>query len=138
MIIETYRFPDNADHQQTTLSFNNARRVADRELALAPMCHAAPQDPSESPVWSALLWRKSAIAGGQYDRRRCGRLVAVDEAAVVADYEADVLVNAICASHQIPLNRLYRILDGVRPGTWCWETRTPPSHRGCGDRCTRH
>ena len=39
------------------------------------------------------------------------KLVAVDETAVVADYEADVLVNAICATHQIPLNRLYRILD---------------------------
>ncbi len=30
---------------------------------------------------------------------------------LVADYEADVLVDAICATHQIPLNRLYRILD---------------------------
>jgi hypothetical protein len=29
------------------------------------------------------------------------RLVAVDEAAVVADYEADVTVNAICASRNI-------------------------------------
>ena len=39
------------------------------------------------------------------------KLVAVDEAAVVADCEADVLVNAICASHNIGLVRLYRILD---------------------------
>jgi hypothetical protein len=39
------------------------------------------------------------------------RLIAVDEAAVVADYEAEVLVDAICASHQIGLVRLYRILD---------------------------
>jgi hypothetical protein len=38
-------------------------------------------------------------------------LIAVDEAAVVANYEADILVNDICATHQIPLNRLYRILD---------------------------
>ena len=39
------------------------------------------------------------------------KLVAVDETAVIADYEADVLVNAIYATHQVPLNRLYRILD---------------------------
>jgi hypothetical protein len=39
------------------------------------------------------------------------RLQAVDEEAVVADYEADVLVNDICASHNIGLVRLYRILD---------------------------
>jgi hypothetical protein len=41
-------------------------------------------------------------------------LVAVDESAVVADYEADLTVNAICAAHQIPLTRLYRILDRHR------------------------
>jgi len=37
------------------------------------------------------------------------RLISVDEAA--ADYEADVTVDVICASHQLPLTRLYRILD---------------------------
>jgi len=39
------------------------------------------------------------------------RLASVDEAAVVADYEAGVTVDAICATHQLPLTRLYRILD---------------------------
>jgi len=38
-------------------------------------------------------------------------LVAVDEHAVVADYEGDVTVTTICETHQIPLTRLYRILD---------------------------
>jgi len=42
------------------------------------------------------------------------RLVAVDEAAVVSDYEADVTVAAICATHDIGLVRLYRILDQHR------------------------
>jgi hypothetical protein len=32
------------------------------------------------------------------------KLVAVDEVAVIADYEADVTVGAICA-HQVPLTR---------------------------------
>ncbi len=42
------------------------------------------------------------------------RLVSVDEAAVVSDYEADVTVAAICATHDIGLVRLYRILDQHR------------------------
>jgi hypothetical protein len=52
------------------------------------------------------------------------RLVVVDEEAVVADCEADVTVKAICAIHQIPLNRRFRILDRyeVRAGN-----RTPRS-----------
>lgn len=39
------------------------------------------------------------------------RLASVDEATVVADYEAGVTVDAICSTHQLPLTRLYRILD---------------------------
>ncbi len=39
------------------------------------------------------------------------RLASVDEVAVIADYEADATVDAICATHQLPLTRLYRILD---------------------------
>jgi hypothetical protein len=46
------------------------------------------------------------------------KLVAVDEAAVVADYEADVLVDAICATHNIGLVRLYRILDRHQIPRW--------------------
>jgi hypothetical protein len=59
---------------------------------------------------SVMAWTTVALAAPTFE---CvpRRLIAVDEAAVVADYEADVLVNAICATHQIPLNRLYRILD---------------------------
>jgi len=45
-------------------------------------------------------------------RRR--RLVAADEAAVVSDYEAEVTVAAICATHDIGLVHLYRILDQRR------------------------
>jgi len=39
------------------------------------------------------------------------RLVDVDETAVVADYEAYVTTGTICPTHQIPLTRLYGILD---------------------------
>jgi hypothetical protein len=42
------------------------------------------------------------------------RLVAVAEKTVVADYEAGVIVAAICESHRIALSRLYRILDKHR------------------------
>ena len=42
------------------------------------------------------------------------KLIAVDDEAVVADYEAGVNVDAICAAHQIALTRLYRILDRHR------------------------
>jgi len=42
------------------------------------------------------------------------RLIAVDEEAVVADYEAGVIVTTICATHGIGLARLYRILDKHR------------------------
>ena len=40
------------------------------------------------------------------------RLVDVDERALIADYEANAdATDAICATHQIGLTRLYRILD---------------------------
>lgn len=39
------------------------------------------------------------------------RLVDVDETAVVAGYEAYVTTGTTCHTHQIPLTRLYRILD---------------------------
>ena len=38
----------------------------------------------------------------------------VDVDQVIADYEADTVVSAICATHRIGLTRLYRILDEHR------------------------
>jgi hypothetical protein len=51
------------------------------------------------------------------------RLIAVDESAVVADYEVGVTVKAVCDTHQIPLTRLYRILDRHR--TPCRQPNAP-------------
>jgi len=39
------------------------------------------------------------------------RLIAVDESAVIVDYEGGATVDAICSTRQPPLTRLYRILD---------------------------
>ena len=51
-------------------------------------------------TWNALALGASAIMATMRSPAM-RKLVAVDEAAVVADYEADVLVDAICASHDI-------------------------------------
>ncbi len=39
------------------------------------------------------------------------RLVAVDDEAVIADYEVGVTIAAICERYQIPVLRLYRVLN---------------------------